>query len=102
MELKTNETKSFDSLSVTLTGGGHKILMNEKGKRGGDLSFAEIVLETPEHPAENFRLYHPEGKDGLRKHIEFDNYLIAVKDMEWNGISIELSIERKSSPENNL
>jgi len=95
MELKTNESKKFEDLTVTLNGGGHKILMGEDGGRSGDLSFAEITLQTPGWPAKIFRIYHPEGKKVFNKNIEFDNYIVTAKDMEWNGASVKLAIERK-------
>lgn len=98
MELKTNESKKFEDLTVTLTDGGHKILMDENGKRSGDLSFAEITLQTPTLSAKNFRIYHPEGKNDFNKNIEFDKYIVTTKDMEWNGASVLLSIERKPDP----
>ena len=97
MELKTNESKKFEDLIVTLTGGGHKILMGENGKRDGDLSFAEITLQTSTWPAKSFRIYHPEGKKDSNKNIEFDNYIVTTKDMEWNGASVKLEIEKKEN-----
>jgi len=97
MELKLNESKKIESLTVVLTDGGHKILMGENGGRDGDLSFAEITLQTSAWPAKSFRIYHPEGKKDFNKNIEFDNYIVTIKDMEWNGESVKLEIEKKQS-----
>ena len=97
MELKLNESKKIESLTVALTDGGHKILMGENGGRDGDLSFAEITLQTSAWPAKSFRIYHPEGKKDFNKNIEFDNYIVTIKDMEWNGESVKLEIEKKQS-----
>lgn len=63
------------------------------------LSFAEITLQTPAWTAKSFRVYHPEGKNDLNRNIEFDNYIVTLKDMEWNGASVKLAIERKSDPD---
>ncbi|HET7115711.1 MAG TPA: hypothetical protein VFI29_04440, partial [Hanamia sp.] len=92
MELKTNESKKFEDLTVTLTDGGHKILMGEDGRRSGDLSFAEITLQTHALPAKSYRIYHPEGEKEFNKNIEFGNYIVTAKDMEWNGVSVKLAI----------
>lgn len=97
MELKLNESKKFEDLTVAVTDGGHKILMDENGKRDGDLSFAELTLQTPKLPAKSFRVYHPEGKKDFNKNIEFDNYIVTIKDMEWNGASVKLEIEKKQN-----
>lgn len=95
MDLKINESKKNEDLTVTLTGGGHKILMGKNDGNIGDLSFAEITLQTPTSPAKSYIIFHPEGKKELNKNIEFDNYIVTTKDMEWNGASVKLSIERK-------
>ncbi len=97
MELKLNESKKFEDLTVAVIDGGHKILMDENGKRDGDLSFAEITLQTSACPAKSYRVYHPEGKKDFNKNIEFDNYIVTIKDMEWNGASVKLEIEKKQS-----
>lgn len=97
MELKTNETKKFEDLTVSHTGGGHKILMDEKGKRSGDISFADITLQTTSWPAKTFRLYSPKENKDLNSNIAFDNYIITVKNIEWNGRSVKLQIERRHS-----
>lgn len=92
MDLKLNESKVFEGLKVTLTDGGHKILMDENGKRGGDLSFAEITLQTATAPAKVVRLFHPSGTRASS--VEFDDYSVTVQAMEWNGARVTLAISK--------
>jgi len=83
----------YDDLTIVHIDGGHKITMNEKGKRSGDLSFAEVVLQTPDVETTKVRFYHPEGKkNGV---IEFGKYVISVKDVAWNGVFVMLGIRKK-------
>lgn len=94
MELKLNESKKFEDLTITVTDGGHKILMDENGKRNGDLSFAELTLQTPKLSAQKFRVYHPASKNNFNRIILFDDYKVTTKDMDWNGASVKLEIEK--------
>ena len=46
LELKEDQSLLFANLKRRHKGGGHKITMDEKGHRSGDLSFAEVGLQT--------------------------------------------------------
>ncbi|MBS1738831.1 MAG: hypothetical protein JSS98_19930 [Bacteroidetes bacterium] len=94
MELKLNESKKMEDLTITVTDGGHKILMDENGKRNGDLSFAELTLQTSKLSAKKFRVYHPESENNFNRIILFDTYKVTTKDMDWNGVSVKLEIEK--------
>ena len=93
IELKEGTSLVYDDLTIVHIGGGHKITMNENGKRSGDLSFAEIMLQTPDLAATKVRFYHPEGK--MNEVIEFGKYVITVKDVAWNGVFVMLDIIQK-------
>ena len=83
----------YDDLTPVHKDGGHKITMNEKGKWSGDLSFAEVVLQTPEEEATWVRFYHQEG--GKNGTIEFGKYVITVNDVGRNGAIVMLDIRKK-------
>lgn len=93
IELKENDSLLYDDLMLIHKDGGHKITMDEKGKRSGDLSFAEIVLQTPEVEATTVRFYDPEGK--MNGTIEFGKYVITVNEVSWNGAFVRLNIRKK-------
>lgn len=97
MELKLNESKKFEDLTVTITDGGHKILMDGNGKRNGDLSFAELTLQTTKLSAKKFRVYHPASKNNFNRIILFGDYTVTTKDMGWNGASVKLEIEKNKN-----
>lgn len=92
MELQLNETKTFEGLSVTLSDGGHKILMDDQGHRSGDLSFAEITVQTAGAPVKKVRLFHPSGT--RPSSFEFDGYTIGITAMAWNGARVTLVISK--------
>lgn len=94
MELKLHEKIKFESLTISLNGGGHKIIMNENGRRNGDLSYAEITLEIPESFSQKFRVYNTKEKENCIKIIEFDIYRVTITEIEWNGNSVKLEIEK--------
>ena len=93
IELKENDSLVYDDLTLIHKDGGHKITMDEKGKRSGDLSFAEVVLQTPEVEATRVRFYDPEGKKNGT--IEFGKYVITVNEVSWNGTFVRLNIRKK-------
>ncbi|HET7116591.1 MAG TPA: hypothetical protein VFI29_08880 [Hanamia sp.] len=93
LELKENDSLVYDDLTIVHIDGGHKITMNEKGKRSGDLSFADVVLQTPAAEATRVRFYNPEGKEN--KTIEFGKYIITVKNVAWNGATVMLDIRKR-------
>lgn len=95
MELKEYDSLVYLDLTLVHEGGGHKITMDEKGKRSGDLSFADIVLQASGIGDARSRFYHPEG--GKNAPVEFGNYLIAVVDMNWNGALVTLDITQKDA-----
>ncbi len=90
--INRDESITFDDLTITIGGGGHKILMTEDGKRGGDLSFAEVTFKTPRNTLQQ-RIFHPQGNKETE--IDFDSYHIEILDMEWNGTSVKLRIQKK-------
>ncbi|HEY5370854.1 MAG TPA: hypothetical protein VIJ75_17855 [Hanamia sp.] len=93
IELKEGTSLVYDDLTIVHIDGGHKITMDEKGKRSGDLSFAEVMLQTPDVKSTKVRFYHPEGKkNGV---IEFGSYAITVKEVAWNGVFVMLDIRKK-------
>jgi len=93
IELKENDSLVYDDLTLIHKDGGHKITMDEKGKRSGDLSFAEVLLQTPQVEATRVRFYSPEGK--MNSTIEFGNYVITVNEVSWNGVYVRLEIRKK-------
>ena len=93
VELKENDSLNYDDLKIIHIDGGHKITMNEKGKRSGDLSFAEVVLQTPGMEVRRVRFYDPEGK--MKEPFEFGKYVIIVKEVSWNGAMVKLEIRKK-------
>ena len=93
VELKENDSLVYDDLTLVHTDGGHKITMNEKGKRSGDLSFAEVKLQTPGVEATRVRFYDPEGKE--KEPVEFGKFIITVKNVAWNGTIVTLDIRKK-------
>ncbi len=88
--IEKSKTVTVGDLSITNIGGGHKILMSQDGKGGGDASFTDIALETPKKAKENTRVLN------LDKEVEspfvFDTYLITPKEVGWDGDSVTLSI----------
>ena len=93
VELKEGGSVVYDDLTIVHIDGGHKITMNEKGKRSGDLSFAEVLLQTPGVEATRVRFYDPEGKK--KEPVEFGKYVIMVKEVSWNGAIVKLDIRKK-------
>lgn len=93
LELKENQSLLFDDLKLTHKGGGHKITMDDKGHRSGDLSFAEVDLQTPRKELTQLRFFHPEGKRNLI--VEFDDYVITTIDVGWNGEFVKMDIRKK-------
>ncbi len=91
MELKDKESKTFFDLTITNLGGGHKILPDENGLRSGDLSFAELKLQTPRLLEEKHRIIlDTEGAQSF----DFDNYKITVNRIDWDGELVILEVER--------
>lgn len=93
LELKENDSLVYEDLTMVHKDGGHKITMDEKGKRSGDLSFADVVLQTPGVEDTRVRFYDPEGKK--KEPIEFGKYVISVKKVAWNGAIVMLDIRKK-------
>lgn len=93
IELKEYDSLVYADLMLVHKGGGHKITMDEKGKRSGELSFAEVELLCPDMEDKQVRFYHPEG--GRNTSIEFGTYIISVIDMGWNGAFVTLEIMDK-------
>jgi hypothetical protein len=95
IKLTGNEPISIDDLTITLDGGGHKILMGENGGRAGDRSFAYIILQTPRIAPKRIMIY-PIRK-GADTGNDFDMYHIICTQMEWNGKTVTLVITKKRS-----
>lgn len=93
LELKENDSLVYDDLTLVHEGGGHKITMDENRKRSGDLSFAKVMLQTPDLAATKVRFYQPEDK--INEVIEFGKYVITVKEVAWNGAIVMLDIRKK-------
>lgn len=89
-----NESVKFEALTVTNLGGGHKILQNPDGGRGGDLSFAEIELKADDVDTVKMRVYTPSGVEyDPDKDTYFGAYRIRVMDVGWNGEPVTLLVE---------
>jgi len=93
IELQTGETKFVGDLSITNTGGGHKILMRSPEETEGDLPFAELLLATPRVVSTQVRVMNPRnGTTG--ETTTFDVYTITPVAVEWNGESVKLRIAK--------
>lgn len=88
IEIKAGETAAVDGLKITNLGGGHKIVSDHNGQRGGDLSYAEVEFKTP-NKQEKFFLMDDKK---LTKPLVFDGYLITTQVIEWNGRSVTLAV----------
>jgi hypothetical protein len=94
IEIKSGEAATIGDLVITNGGGGHKILMAENGGRGGDLSYAKLIFETPRKVKEAIRVYG--SLESSNVPTVFDNYLIHTKDVGWNGETVTLEISELS------
>ena len=92
IEIKEGESQIFEDLTITNRGGGHKILRGKDGGRGGDMSFADIALQTPRMTLTEFTTMHPEKYNNP---IVFDNYSIQIQEIDWNGKLIKLNVTKK-------
>ncbi len=90
--IKKTKTVVVGDLSVTNMGGGHKILMTEDNRRGGDLSFADLSFETTRKKKWITRVMN--SGDTLQSPFVFDNYIITTKEIKWDADSVILSINR--------
>jgi hypothetical protein len=93
LKLKEYDSLVYSDSTLIHKGGGHKITMHETGKRSGDLSFAEVVLQCPDMEDKNLRFYHPDG--GRNSSIEFGKYMISVIAVGWNAAFVSLEIRDK-------
>ena len=89
ISISPNETVTIDDLTITHSGGGHKILARVGG--GGDLSYAEITLETPRKAKQKNRLMNY----GRVETVKFDNFVIFAKRIGWNGTGLVLSVRKE-------
>ncbi len=88
--IKETKTVVVGDLSITNMGGGHKILMTEDNRRGGDLSFADLSFETTRKNKWITKVFN--SSDTLKSPFVFDNYIITTKEVGWNADSVTLSI----------
>ncbi len=65
--------------------------MSGYGGKGWDLSFSRVECSADGIETQQIRMYPPNGED---KKICFGLYTITVLDMGWNGVWIELDIEK--------
>lgn len=91
IEVKEGETKTFGDLTITNRGGGHEILENVNGGRGGDESFANINLQTPRAKSSVSDEGYLRYKGGT---LTFDNYVITVQEISWNAKSVIFQIKK--------
>ena len=92
IELKIKESLLCDGLTLKHVGGGHKITMDENGRRSGDLSFADVLLSTKKLTPKKVRLFHP--NIGEKVLVEFENYVVTVAEVGWNGAFVRLEISK--------
>ena len=80
-ELKINESKTINGLTITNKGGGHGILIE-----GGDLSFTNIELRTS-NKKETVIINESEQK-------LWNGYLITIKEMGQDGEHIKFGVKK--------
>ena len=90
IEIKAGETVTVDRLHIKNLGGGHKILPVRDGKGGGDLSYAELELETTTGTKTKVTMF--DDAESKAKPFVFEDYLIRTKSVNWNGESVGLEI----------
>jgi predicted double-glycine peptidase len=90
--LNDGETALVDDLSLTIRGRGHKILMAGGSGRSGDMSMVDLTLETPRKEKKTMKIKDSEENDSVP--IVFDNYLIFIKQIAWNGNRVTVAVKK--------
>lgn len=87
--IKEGETKTEGDLVIRNTITGNKTMSN-----GDSRLFSNIDVETPRKSKDTLYITFPNEVYGKTQEFEFDNYLIRVKDLNWEG-ELTLEVGRK-------
>ncbi len=91
IEVKSGETKNFGDLTITNKGGGHRMLMNADGGRGGDKSLAHIELQTPRMKSSDLKEFNMKYEGDA---VTFDNYAVTIQEIMWNAQAVIFQIKK--------
>jgi hypothetical protein len=83
--LNEGQSDTFENITITNIGGGHKILV-----KGGDMSYADIELKI------NDKIKSIMMKDNDQ--LLWNGYLIAITETGWNGDYIKLFVKKVGEP----
>ena len=84
--IKAGDVGKFKDLLITNKGGGHKIKLD-----GSDESYADIHLEIPNGGNDDIMIF-------AKKSVIWNGYLLTIKNVTWNGKSIDISLKKTGEP----